>query len=64
MHSYNYGENMNQSFEESYKDPLIENSLFQLPIEEIGPLFCFGNDGRTTNETQKIQKTNLPLKTT
>ena len=50
---------MNQSFEESYKDPLIENSLFQLPIEEIGPLFCFGNDGRTTNETQKIQKTNL-----
>ena len=50
---------MNQSFEESYKDPLIENSLFQLPIEEIGPLFRFGNDGRTTNETQKIQKTNL-----
>ena len=50
---------MNQSFEESYNDPLIENSLFQLPIEEIGPLFRFGNDGRTINETQKIQKTNL-----
>ena len=49
---------MNQSFEESYNGPLIENSLFQLPIEEIGPLFCFGNDGRTTNETQKIQKIN------
>ena len=57
-YSFNCDDNINQSFDESYNDPLKANGLCPLTTNEIRSLLNLENDYRITNEIHPMEKIN------